>query len=310
MEKLQKIKGIIFGHAVADALGVPVEFKSREELKKNPVTDMREYGTYNQPKGTWSDDTSLTLCTLESIAEKQDVHTEDIMKRFGWYLNDNYMTPHGDMFDIGITTRNAIWQYLYGDKYPYGSSDVNSNGNGSLMRIIPVTLFHVFKKQSPVKYRDDIHNVSILTHAHERSVLACGIYDFVLQEIIKNPTMESVRNGLDNAYSVYKLNYEIKTYTRLFKYDFALLPESEIKSTGYVVDSLEAAIWCLLNTKSYKECVLKAVNLGDDTDTVGAIAGGLAGALYGYDAIPEKWLNTLIKKEMIDKLCEDFAKIL
>ena len=217
MEKLQKIKGIIFGHAVADAIGVPVEFKSREELKKNPVTDMREYGTYNQPKGTWSDDTSLTLCTLESIAEKQDVHPEDIMKRFGWYLNDNYMTPHGDMFDIGITTRNAIWQYLYGDKYPYGSSDVNSNGNGSLMRIIPVTLFHVFKKQSPVKYRDDIHNVSMLTHAHERSVLACGIYDFVLQEIIKNPTMESVRNGLDNAYSVYKLNYEIKTYTRLFK---------------------------------------------------------------------------------------------
>ena len=310
MEKLQKIKGIIFGHAVADALGVPVEFKSREELKKNPVTDMREYGTYNQPKGTWSDDTSLTLCTLESIAEKQDVHPEDIMKRFGWYLNDDYMTPHGDMFDIGITTRNAIWQYLYGDKYPYGSSDVNSNGNGSLMRIIPVTLFHVFKKQSPVKYRDDIHNVSMLTHAHERSVLACGIYDFVLQEIIKNPTMESVRNGLDNAYSVYKLTDEIKTYTRLFKYDFALLPESEIKSTGYVVDSLEAAIWCLLNTKSYKECVLKAVNLGGDTDTVGAIAGGLAGALYGYDAIPEKWLNTLIKKEMIDKLCEDFAKIL
>ena len=310
MEKLQKIKGIIFGHAVADAIGVPVEFKSREELKKNPVTDMREYGTYNQPKGTWSDDTSLTLCTLESIAEKQDVHPEDIMKRFGWYLNDNYMTPHGDMFDIGITTRNAIWQYLYGDKYPYGSSDVNSNGNGSLMRIIPVTLFHVFKKQSPVKYRDDIHNVSMLTHAHERSVLACGIYDFVLQEIIKNPTMESVRNGLDNAYSVYKLNYEIKTYTRLFKYDFALLPESEIKSTGYVVDSLEAAIWCLLNTKSYKECVLKAVNLGGDTDTVGAIAGGLAGALYGYDAIPEKWLNSLVKKEMIDKLCEDFAKIL
>ena len=310
MEKLQIIKGIIFGHAVADALGVPVEFKSREELKKNPVTDMRAYGTYNQPKGTWSDDTSLTLCTFESIAEKQDVHLEDIMKRFGWYLNNAYMTPHGDMFDIGITTRNAIWQYLYGDKYPYGSSDVNSNGNGSLMRIIPVTLFHVFKKQSPVKYRDDIHNVSALTHAHPRSLIGCGIYDFVLQEIIKNPSKESVRNGLDNAYSVYKLNDEIKTYTRLFKYDFALLPESEIKSTGYVVDSLEAAIWCLLNTKSYKECVLKAVNLGKDTDTVGAIAGGLAGALYGYDSIPKEWLNALVKKEMIEKLCEDFAQIL
>jgi ADP-ribosylglycohydrolase len=96
----------------------------------------------------------------------------------------------------------------------------------------------------------------------------------------------------------------------VFKYDFDKLSENEIKSTGYVVDSLEAAIWCVMNTNSYEECVLKAVNLGEDTDTVGAIAGGLAGALYGYDAIPEKWLNTLIKREMIDKLCEDFAQIL
>jgi ADP-ribosylglycohydrolase len=307
MDKLQKIKGIIFGHAIADAFGVPVEFKSREYLRKNPVTQMMEYGTHYQPKGTWSDDTSMTLCTLESIAQKGDVDDEDIMKRFGWWMEQSYLTPHGELFDIGFTTQNAIWQYLYGDKYPYGSSDENSNGNGSLMRIIPVTLFHAFKKQSPVKYRDDIHNVSSLTHAHPRSVIGCGIYDFVLYELIKNPSMESVRNGLDNAYSVYKLNDEIKAYTRLFRYDFALLPESEIKSTGCVVDSLEAAIWCLLNTKSYEECVLKAVNLGSDTDTVGAIAGGLAGALYGYDSIPKEWLNSLVKKEMIEKMCEDFA---
>lgn len=309
MDKLQITKGVIFGHAVGDALGVPVEFQSREQLKKNPVTNMREYGTYNQSRGTWSDDTTMTLCTLESIAEKKDIHTDDIMKRFSWWLNNGYMTPHGELFDIGCTTQGAIWQYLHGDRYPYGAYDESSNGNGSLMRIIPVTLFHTFKKQSPVKYRDDVHDVSALTHAHIRSVLACGIYDFVLQEIIKNPTMESVKIGLDNAYSVYKCIEEIKTYNRLFKHDFALLHENEIKSTGYVVDSLEAAIWCVMNTKSYKECVLKAVNLGDDTDTVGAIAGGLAGALYGYDAIPTEWLNSLVKREMIEKLCEDFAKI-
>ena len=310
MEKLQIIKGIIFGHAVADALGVPVEFKTREYLRKNPVTDMIGYGTYCQPKGTWSDDTSMTLCTLESITKNKEINLTDIMESFSKWRCFGYMTPNGDCFDIGNATYSAISNYLDGKSFPYGNNSEYSNGNGSLMRIIPVTLFHTFKKQSPVKYRDDIHNVSMLTHAHERSVLACGIYDFVLQEIIKNPTLESVRNGLDNAYSVYKLTDEIKTYTRLFRYDFDKTPENEIKSSGYVVDSLEAAIWCVLNSKSYEECVLKAVNLGEDTDTIGAIAGGLAGALYGYDAIPEKWLNTLIKKEMIDKLCEDFAKIL
>lgn len=307
MDKLQIIKGIIFGHAIADALGVPVEFKSREYLRKNPVTHMIGYGTYCQPKGTWSDDTSMTLCTLESITKNGDINLTDIMESFAKWRRFGYMTPSGDCFDIGNATCSAISNYLEGKSFPYGNNSEYSNGNGSLMRIIPVTLFHAFKKQSPVKYREDIHNVSMLTHPHIRSVLACGIYDFVLYELIKNPSKESIKVGLDNAYSHYKCIEEIKTYTRLLKYDFDKLPENEIKSTGYVVDSLEAAIWCLMNTKSYEECVLKAVNLGEDTDTVGAIAGGLAGALYGYDAIPKEWLNTLIKKEMIEKMCEDFA---
>jgi ADP-ribosylglycohydrolase len=307
MDKLRIVKSAIFGHAVADALGVPVEFKSREYLRKSPVTHMMGYGTYCQPKGTWSDDTSMTLCTLESIAKNTDVNLTDIMESFAKWRCFGYMTPSGDCFDIGNATYFAISNYLEGKSFPYGNNSEYSNGNGSLMRIIPVTLFHILKKQSPVKYREDIHNVSMLTHPHIRSVLACGIYDFVLFEIIKNPTIESVKIGLNNAYSHYKCIDEIKTYTRLLKHDFDKLSVNEIKSTGYVVDSLEAAIWCLLNSKSYEECVLKAINLGEDTDTVGAIAGGLAGALYGYDAIPNEWLNHLIKKEMIDKLCQDFA---
>ena len=307
MDKLRIVRSAIFGHAVADALGVPVEFKSREYLRKSPVTHMMGYGTYCQPKGTWSDDTSMTLCTLESIAKNTDVNLTDIMESFAKWRCFGYMTPSGDCFDIGNATYLAISNYLEGKSFPYGNNSEYSNGNGSLMRIIPVTLFHILKKQSPVKYREDIHNVSMLTHPHIRSVLACGIYDFVLFEIIKNPTIESVKIGLNNAYSHYKCIDEIKTYTRLLKHDFDKLSVNEIKSTGYVVDSLEAAIWCLLNSKSYEECVLKAINLGEDTDTIGAIAGGLAGALYGYDAIPNEWLSHLIKKEMIDKLCQDFA---
>ena len=310
MEKLDIIKGAIFGHAVADALGVPVEFKTRSVLKENPVIDMREYGTHKQPRGTWSDDTSMTLCTLASIAEKGIVDEDDIMKRFGWWMDNNYMSPHGELFDIGYTTQNAIWQYLYGDRYPYGSSDEKSNGNGSLMRIIPVSLYHHFKNQGQEKRAKDIDDVSSLTHAHKRSVIGCGIYDFVIEEIIKNPCKESIKIGLDNAYSYYKSEKEIEAYKRLFKEDFAKLEDSEIKSTGYIVDTLESAIWCLLNTDSYEECVLMAVNLGDDTDTVGAVAGGLAGVLYGYNAIPKNWINELVKNEMIEKLCKDFINAL
>ncbi len=310
MDKINIIKSAIFGHAVADALGVPVEFQRRAQLKLVPVTNMREYGTHSQPKGTWSDDTSMTLCTLASISEKKAIDEEDIMKRFGWWMNGDYMQPHGKLFDIGGATQNAIWQYLYGDRYPYGCKDENSNGNGSLMRIIPISLYHHFKNEGQKKRLSDIDKISSLTHAHKRSVVGCGIYDFVIEELITNPCMDSVKIGLDNAYSYYKNEKEINAYQRLFKSDFADLPKSEIISKGYVVYTLEASIWCLLNTKSYEECVLKAVNLGDDTDTVGAVAGGLAGILYGYDAIPREWLNVLVKREMIEKLCEDFASII
>ena len=310
MEKLQTIKGIILGHAIADAVGVPVEFRTREYFKEYPVTDMLAYGTYYQPKGTWSDDTTMTLCTLESIAIKGTIDLEDIMERFSWWLKDGYMTPHGKLFDIGNVTQCAIIEYLNGAKFPYGRDDERSNGNGSLMRIIPVTLFHHFKKHSPVKYREDVHNVSMLTHAHSRSVVGCGIYDFVLEELMKNPCKDSIKVGLENAYAHYKCMDEINTYSRIFDKDFASLDERDIKSSGYVVDTLEAALWCLMNTDSYRDCVLKAVNLGRDTDTVGAVAGGLAGALYGYDGIPKEWIDSLVKKDMIEKLCEDFANIL
>lgn len=310
MEMLNIIKGAIFGHAVADALGVPVEFKSREYLRKNPVIDMIGFGTYCQPKGTWSDDTSMTLCTLESITKKGKIDLENIMEIFAKWRCFGYMTPFDDCFDIGNATYSAISRYLEGKSFPYGINSEYSNGNGSLMRILPVSLYHHFKWKGVDKRLKDIHNVSMLTHAHERSVIACGIYDFVLEELINNPTKEAIKKGLNRAYDCYDCLGEINTYSRLFKRDFESLSEDEIKSSGYVVDTLEAVIWCLLNTNSYKECVLKAVNLGEDTDTVGAIAGGLAGVIYGYNSIPTEWLDCLAKKEMIDKLCFDFANIL
>lgn len=305
------VKGAIFGLAVADALGVPVEFESREKLNKNPVNEMLGFGSHDVPKGTWSDDTSMALCTLNSIAQKGEIDLVDNILEFSKWAEDGYMTPHGEMFDIGRTTLTSLRNYWdCKNVYTCGGKSEYDNGNGSLMRIIPVSLFNYLKNLSQKESIQNIHEVSALTHAHERSLIACGIYDFIVQELIICPEKLSVNTALKKAEKYYADYQEIKHYKKLFDEKFTYSDISLIKSSGYVVDTLEAAIWCLLNTDSYKECVLKAINLGDDTDTVGAVAGGLAGILYGYDNIPKEWTDTLVKNDMISKLCDEFIKVI
>ena len=310
---LKKTKAVVIGHAVADALGVPVEFRSREELDQNPVTDMLEYGTHHMPKGAWSDDTSMSLCALDSLANGVDL--TDVMDKFClWYYEEKY-TPTGVMFDIGYTCKSAIVDY-YIYKQPIEAcapDDEQSNGNGSLMRIHPFSLY-LYKTDMPIEEKIEIiHKASALTHAHERSKLACGIYTFVLWSLLDSPSPRSVSAGLNRAKKFYKDSIELSHYQRVLGFadlQFAqATPREEIVSGGYVVTSLEAALWCLLTTKTYEECVIKAVNLGRDTDTVAAIAGGLAGAMYGYDTIPQRWRNDLINSAWIEELCSNaFSK--
>ncbi len=301
-----QIKSIVFGHAVADALGVPVEFYSRQELESMPVTDMRGYGTYNMPTGCFSDDTSMCLCELEVLAEKWDFVR--IMENFGdWYYNGNF-TPTGVTFDAGNTCVKAIESYFSGGKAPLecGGRDEYSNGNGSLMRIYPFVLY-ILKGGSVDDNIKRIHMASALTHAHERCMMACGIYALLLEEILKTPD----KNALERAFSKVKYYYgdreEFAYYEDMFSEKFKALKREQIKSSGYVVDTLKAAVWCLLTTECYEECVLKAVNLGGDSDTVAAVSGALAGALYGFEKIPENWLEKLKRREYIEKLCEEFA---
>lgn len=302
---LYKAKSVIIGHAVGDALGVPVEFSDREELEKSPVTDMEGYGTYQVPKGAWSDDTSMSLCALDCL-DKDYIDWDGIMGNFARWLLSGEFTPTGVTFDAGRTCEKAVYNYCLNHKKALecGLSDEMSNGNGSLMRIHPFVLYG-YKRQLCYSERVKLtENASALTHAHTRSRAGCLIYMLVLESLISNPNKDVITHALKEA-QMHLQNYgEPKHYERIFGDGFKNIPCNKIKSTGYVVDTLEAAIWCLLNTSSYEECVLKAVNLGGDTDTVGAIAGGLAGALYGYDAIPKGWRNTLIKREYIEKLCE------
>lgn len=303
----------IMGVVVGDALGVPAEFCSREELKASPLTKMEGYGSYDVPEGTWSDDSSMTLATLDSL--KNGYNPTDIMEKFADWLVDGKYTPNGEAFDIGRTCLKAIMSYLKEqDITKCGGTGEHDNGNGSLMRILPICLY-MYEKQKAEDLTDadvieKVHEVSALTHAHMRSKIACGLYFFMVRSILDNQgTLQRVlQKGLDEGIVYYANEKESATeliyYARLCDLnEFIKLQEEEIESTGYVVATLEAAVWSLLQTETYTGAMLTAVNLGEDTDTVAAIAGGLAGLYYGYDGIPEEWLRVLKRREWIEWMC-------
>ena len=305
----ENIRAVMFGHAVADALGVPVEFCSRGELMDDPVTTMAGFGTYPVPAGSWSDDTSMSIAALDHIASG-GLDWQVIMGNFGrWYYDGKY-TPTDVTFDVGGTCARAIEAHFVHGQAPLecGLADEYSNGNGSLMRIHPFSLMAYARHRDNGSWENIIAQASALTHSHERSVLACKIYTLILFHLLDKPNKQSVRVALQCAARDYGDSEEIGCYSRLFEADFDRLSVGEIRSSGYVVDTLEAAVWCLLTTDNYRDCVLRAVNLGEDTDTVAAVAGGLAGALYGYEAIPEEWLSTLIRRDMIEEMCERAAE--
>lgn len=308
------MKAGMYGLIVGDALGVPVEFLDRSVLQNNPVTGMRAYGTHHQPAGTWSDDSSMALATLDSINKENGIHPEKIMENFAnWSLHSAY-TPFGEVFDMGIATHSAIVKYAQGnDATKCGGTGEYDNGNGSLMRILPACIY-LWDRAKKICTSDDegiymIHSVSALTHAHIRSQMACGIYYFLVKSILNESgnLISRLQIGIDKALTYYRRdlrnNKELGNYDRLIDLkEFALTDEDKIKSSGYVVDTLEAAIWSLITTDSYKDAVLKSVNLGNDTDTVGAVAGGLAGLYYGFDAIPSEWMDELKGKEVLKEI--------
>ncbi|WP_080777336.1 ADP-ribosylglycohydrolase family protein [Chryseobacterium phocaeense] len=305
------VKAGIFGVCIGDALGVPVEFRSREQLKRSPVTKMRGLGTHHQPAGTWSDDGSLTLCLTDSLCNGYDL--ENIALKFLQWYNAEIWTPHGRVFDIGIATRQAIYKISKGyTPQVCGGTSEFDNGNGSLMRILPL-LFYI-KDFEITKRFDIVKDVSSVTHGHIRSVIACFIYLELLREIIKGKDKFeaygemklSVKHFLDHN-PVCSQN-EMDKFTRILNNKLNEFPEEKIYSSGYVLHSLEASLWCFLNSESYSEAVLKAVNLGEDTDTTGAITGGIAGIYYGFENIPEEWINELVRKDDIGVLCEKLQK--
>lgn len=323
------VRAGVLGHAVGDALGVPVEFCSRRELEKRPVWGMEEFGfwpvlteiqsadvptgiTYcHLPAGTWSDDTSMEIALMQSLIDCGSFDFRNIMANFVRWMTNGDFTATGAVFDIGAICSQAISNYVLRgcDPLECGLSGVRDNGNGSLMRIVPVA--YVCYRNCIVdaaKRYELVRNVSSLTHAHEISVLGCLIcVNMVCCLLDGDNPAQAYWRAKKCDYSMFSESTRAE-YRRVLEDDISKYLAGDIQSGGYVRDTLEASLWCLLNGEDYSDTVLAAVNLGDDADTVGAVTGSMAGIYYGYDAIPCKWLDALQRRDYLLELCDKFAE--
>lgn len=315
MDLHKMIRSAILGLAVGDALGVPVEFCVREARRQDPVTGMRGGGFHGQKLGTWSDDTSMTLALMDSLTRK-GFDIEDQMRCYVDWLWSGKYTAYDEVFDVGGTCKSAIFRYCKGTPAEKCGEDGELYcGNGSLMRIIPMTLYLYGTGRGELNDETAllIHASSAVTHAHPRCLMACGIYCAVAFRLCAGESIQAaVQNGLRDALDYYAgqeaFAGELEKFRSLTT--IGTWPEQMIVGSGYVLHTLQASLWCLLRTESYADCVLRAVNLGEDTDTTAAVAGGLAGLYYSEDGIPKGWLDVLARREDILHMCDAFADTL
>lgn len=305
-----RLYGGIFGFCVGDMLGVPVEFSSRQERKNDEIKELRAYGTYNQPFGTWSDDTSLMLCLIDAI--NRGFTIENLANNFISFYKDGLFTPHGEVFDIGVSTQNAIEKMINGiNPIECGGKCEDENGNGSLMRILPIAFLQ--KKCGIDNTIKMVEDVSSLTHLHDRSKLACIFYVELASQLIENKNKKDAYNSVIEFVKTnckYRYFEEFKYFDNILNKRIINMSENQIKSTGYVIDTLEAVLWLFMNFDSYEQMVLGAVNLGGDTDTIAAIVGGLAGIYYGFSKIPNKWIQTICRKKEIKEMISNFESVI
>ena len=293
MDTLDRFRGCLLGLAVGDAVGTTLEFKPKGSFI--PITDMVGGGPFRLKAGQWTDDTSMALCLATSLLESQGFDADDQMQRYCRWHNEGYLSSNGRCFDIGNTVSSALRSYkAHGNPYA-GSTETWSAGNGSLMRLAPIPLFYYPDIEQAVAFAAES---SRTTHGADECIDACRLYSRLLLTALAGEDKENLLftdslsfSGTAKIAGIANGNYRSKN-------------EQDIRGTGYVVDCLEAALWCFWTTDSFSEAILKAANLGDDADTTAAVCGQIAGAYYGSSGIPAAWKEQLAMREMIQELAD------
>lgn len=307
------IYSCILGLAVGDALGVPYEFLRRDQAAAAELTHMTASRYYHQqPAGAWSDDTAMTLAAMDSLTRCGGFDGEDTMRAFlDWYDNAAY-TSTGETFGVGGTVYRALLTAKNGiPALQCGRGRIRDNGNGSLMRIAPAALYCAFKELPREDEVQLLADASAITHAHEISKLGCLIYSVFLKALIRGADKEEAyRLCCAEDYTRCYSPEAAAAYGRILNGTLPALEPWDLAESGYVVDTLEAALWAVLHGHSYEESVSAAIRLGYDTDTVAAVTGSLCGVLYGVEGIPLAWWEELLRREDLEELCERFAESL
>lgn len=314
-----KINAALLGVAVGDAVGVPFEFRSVLQMQQQPAKDMIGFGTHNQLAGTWSDDASLTFCLAASLIKGYDL--QDIASHFIQWRDQAYWSARGKVFDIGITTNKAISRLIplvkkndvEGLQKLQHNAPENDNGNGSLMRILPL-LFYIKGKDMATQFAI-IWEVSALTHRHIRAAMSCLIYLRLAEHLLAGKEKIAAYQAMQQDILAFwqQINFDAAEqvhFTKVIQQNILDTPKSDLKTGGYVIEVLESSIWFFLNCSDYEQTILSIINLGDDTDTSAAIAGGLAGLYYGQAGIPAMWLAKLARLEDIVQLGQDLETAL
>jgi len=283
-----RYRGCLLGLAIGDAIGTAVEFMPRDSFQ--PLTDMIGGGYFRLEVGQWTDDTSMALCLAESLLRREGFDAGDQMRRYVNWYRYGYMSSTGECFDIGTTTQQALIDFLQTENPFSGSCEPSSAGNGSLMRLAPVALYYAKQPHNALGFARES---SRTTHGALECLDACALFAHYLLLALAGKTKDEILDSVSDLGILSPKIIEIADGVYKNK------KIDEIKGSGYVVESLEAALWCFFQTDSFEAAILQAANLGNDADTTAAICGQLAGAFYGEDQIPEHWRIKLYDSKAI-----------
>ena len=298
--EIDRYRGCLLGLAAGDALGTTLEFKRPGSFML--INDMVGGGPFRLEAGMWTDDTSMALCLAESLIERQEFDPEDQMRQYVRWYQEGYMSSNGYCFDIGNTVREALQRFIETGEAYAGSTAPFSAGNGSLMRLAPVPMYFAQHEEDAIAL---CANSSRTTHGASEAVDACRYFGGLLVGALNGEDKETLLGGHYCPTPGYWTHRPLADkIAEIAGGSFRRKSPPEIRGTGYVVDSLEAALWAFHNSKSFEEGALMAANLGDDADTTTAIYGQIAGAYYGAEAIPSGWRSKLAHVELIARMAD------
>lgn len=301
------VKSILIGSAIGEAMGVSVKGKNREELLESPITSMMPS---NVPEGCWSFGTTSSLCILESIMKCGELSLNDIMNNYLESMDTGRYTALGEVFDIDGLSEKAIRKYSETLNINSSGDDIKSN-NGCLNRMFPVALHAYYHKFRDREVYENVKSVCNLTHSSDVCVLGCYIYVKYLLFILNGKDKFASYNMIKFLDYLEFFNEEvIEYYNRLLKTNILNVRPLDLKTDEYIVHTLEATFWIALNCNSFAETIVGAVNLGGSSDVTGSLSGQIAGCLYGYENIPLKWLDSLIKKEYLESEATRFENFI